>query len=120
MRERRNEISFKGTKDLCRNRRPFEELVTILSATSVLKKFSQHPSPEALHGFLTRSYLKAESHLVYEAGFCIFWIPERLTAVGIGNIGVNPADVPTKSCEKLRKTDIVAAASWHGIYEPTN
>ena len=27
MRERRNEISFKGTKDLCRNRRPFEELV---------------------------------------------------------------------------------------------
>lgn len=103
--------------------------VTILSATSVLKKFSQHPSPEALHGFLTRSYLKAESHSVYEAGFCIFWIPERLTAVGIGNIGVNSVDVPTKSCKKQRKTDIVdsgklarnlRAYELKGIYTPDN
>ena len=121
MREQRNKISFRGQKIYVGIDVHLKSWsVTILSATSVLKKFSQHPSPEALHGFLTRSYLKAESHLVYEAGFCIFWIPERLTAVGIGNIGVNPADVPTKSCEKLRKTDIVAAASWHGIYEPTN
>ena len=34
---------------------------------------------------------------MYEAGFCGFWIHERLTALGIDNIVVNPADVPTKS-----------------------
>ena len=44
---------------------------------------------------------------MYEAGFCGFWIHERLTALGIDNIVVNPADVPTKSSEKLRKSDAV-------------
>ena len=60
-----------------------------------------------MYGFLTRSYPGAEYHSVYEAGFCGFWIHERLTALGIDNIVVNPADVPTKSSEKLRKTDTV-------------
>ena len=101
--------------------------VTVLSETSVLKKFSQHPSPEALYGFLTRSYPGAEYHSVYEAGFCGFWIHERLTALGIDNIVVNPADVPTKSSEKLRKTDTVdsgklarslRANELKGIYTP--
>ena len=44
---------------------------------------------------------------MYEAGFCGFWIHERLTALGIDNIMINPTDVPTKSSEKLRKTDAV-------------
>ena len=101
--------------------------VTVLSETSVLKKFSQHPSPEALYGFLTRSYPGAEYHSVYEAGFCGFWIHERLTALGIDNIVVNPADVPTKSSEKLRKSDAVdsgklarslRANELKGIYTP--
>lgn len=54
-----------------------------------------------------RSYPGAEYHSVYEAGFCGFWIHERLTALGIDNIVVNPADVPTKSSEMLRKSDAV-------------
>lgn len=78
--------------------------VTVLSATSVLKKFSQNHDPEALHGFLIWSYPGTEYHSVYEAGFCGFWIHERLTALGINNIVVNPAEVPTQSSEKLRKT----------------
>ena len=94
--------------------------VTVLSATYVLKKFSQHPDPEALHGFLTRSYPGAEYHSVYEAGFCGFWIHERLTALGINNIMVNPADVPTKSSEKLRKSDAVDSGKLCGVYEPMN
>ena len=101
--------------------------MTVLSETSVLKKFSQSPSPEALHGFLTRNYPGAEYHSVYEAGFCGFWIHDRLTALGINNIVVNPADVPTKSSEKLRKTDAVdstklarslRAKELKGIYTP--
>ena len=64
---------------------------------------------------------------MYEAGFCGFWIHERLTALGIDNIVVNPADVPTKSSEKLRKTDTVdsgklarslRANELKGIYTP--
>ena len=80
-----------------------------------------------MYGFLTRSYPGAEYHSVYEAGFCGFWIHERLTALGIDNIVVNPADVPTKSSEKLRKTDTVdsgklarslRANELKGIYTP--
>ncbi len=101
--------------------------VTILSETSVLKKFSQPPQPEALHKFLTANYPGASCHSVYEAGFCGFWIHERLTALGIDNMVVNPADVPTKSSEKLRKTDAVdssklarslRAGELKGIYTP--
>jgi transposase len=101
--------------------------VTVLSETSVLKKFSQPPQPEALHKFLVANYPGASYHSVYEAGFCGFWIHERLTALGIDNIVVNPADVPTKSSEKLRKTDAVDSAKLarslragelKGIYTP--
>jgi transposase len=101
--------------------------VTVLSETSVMKKFSQPPQPEALHKFLVANYPGASYHSVYEAGFCGFWIHERLTALGINNIVVNPADVPTKSSEKLRKTDAVDSAKLarslrarelKGIYTP--
>lgn len=101
--------------------------VTVLSETSVLKKFSQPPQPEALHKFLVVNYPGANYRSVYEAGFCGFWIHERLTALGITNIVVNPSDVPTKSSEKLRKTDAVDSAKLarslrakelKGIYTP--
>ncbi|GAB6009897.1 hypothetical protein MK137Hg11_000252700 [Dysgonomonas reticulitermitis] len=52
--------------------------VTVLSETSVLKKFSQNPEPEALHKFLVTNYPGADYYSVYEAGFCGFWIHERL------------------------------------------
>ena len=81
--------------------------VTILSESSALKKFSQAPEPEALHKFLVVNYPGASYHSVYEAGFCGFWIHKRLTELGINNIVVNPADIPTMSKEKLRKTDAV-------------
>ena len=81
--------------------------VAILSEHSVLKRFSQSPEPEALHKYLVSNYPGANYFSVYEAGFCGFWIHERLTDLGITNIVVNPADVPTMSKEKLRKTDAV-------------
>ena len=128
MREQRNEISFRGQKIYVGIDAHLKSWsVTVLSETSILKKFSQHPSPEALHGFLMRSYPGAKYRSVYEAGFCGFWIHERLTALGIDNIVVNPADVPTTSSEKLRKTDTVdsgklarglRANELKGIYTP--
>ena len=101
--------------------------VTILSETSVLKQMSQGADPDALHRFLTSHYPEAEYYSVYEAGFCGFWIHDRLTELGIHNIVVNPADVPTMSSEKLRKTDAVdskklavslRAKQLKGIYTP--
>jgi len=64
---------------------------------------------------------------VYEAGFCGFWIHYRLIGLGIHNIVVNPADVPTTTGEKLRKTDAIdsgklarslRAGELKGIYVP--
>ena len=101
--------------------------VTVLSENSVLKRYVQDPDPDALHKFLTRNYPEADYHSVYEAGFCGFWIHERLTALGIDNMVVNPADVPTTSDEKIRKTDAVDSAKLarslrakelKGIYTP--
>ena len=54
MREQRNKISFRGQKIYVGIDVHLKSWsVTVLSETSVLKKFSQHPSPEALYGFLT-------------------------------------------------------------------
>ncbi len=101
--------------------------VAVLSEHSVLKKFSQNPNAEALFKFLATSYPGAHYHSVYEAGFCGFWIHERLVSLGINNIVVNPADVPTMSKEKLRKTDAVdcsklarelRSGTLKGIYVP--
>ena len=101
--------------------------VTVLSESSVLKKFRQDPQPEALHKFLVTNYPGATYHSVYEAGFSGLWTHNRLSELGINNIVVNPADVPTMSREKLRKTDAVdcgklarglRARDLRGIYIP--
>ena len=126
--EQSNGISFKGQNiyvgiDVHLKRWS----VTILSETSVLKRMSQGADPDALHRYLTSHYPEAEYYSVYEAGFCGFWIHDRLTELGVHNIVVNPADVPTMSSEKLRKTDAVdsrklavslRAKQLRGIYTP--
>jgi transposase len=103
--------------------------VTVLSEHSVLKKFRQSSDAKALHKFLTSNYPGASYHSVYEAGFCGFWIHRQLMGLGINNIVVNPADVPTKGKEKLRKTDAVDSSklarelrskSLTGIYVPSD
>ena len=60
----------------------------------------------AIHKYWVSDYLGATYFSIYEAGFCSFQIHERLTDLGINNIVINTADVPTMSKEKLRKTDI--------------
>ena len=101
--------------------------VTVLSESSVLKKFRQDPQPEALHKFLVTNYPGATYHSVYEAGFSGFWTHNMLSELGINNIVVNPADVPMMLKEKLRKTDAVdcsklarglRSGDLQGIYVP--
>ena len=70
-----------------------------------LHAFSMDPSPEQLVRYLRRHYPNGEFCSVYEAGFCGFWIDRELRRLGIHNIVVNAADVPTTQKEKDRKTD---------------
>ena len=74
-----------------------------------LKAFSMEPSPEALKKFLQGNYPEGMWHVVYEVGFCGFWICRRLRELGIDCMVVNPADIPTGHKEKDRKTDPVDA-----------
>jgi len=91
--------------------------VTIRSNHMVLKTFSMNPSPIALAGHLRRNYPGAEFRSVYEAGFCGFWIQRRLTALGILNIIVNPADVPTTNKERSNKSDPIDSRKLAGELE---
>jgi len=79
--------------------------VTIRCNQMELKTFSMNPSPQELYRYLNRNYPGGEYFSVYEAGFGGFWIHKELTQLGIRNIVVHAADVPTTDKEKDRKTD---------------
>lgn len=73
------------------------------------KTFSQEPKPELLVKYLHRNFPGAAYHVVYEAGYCGFWIHCALTEQGVDCLVVNPADVPTKDKERANKNDRVDA-----------
>lgn len=86
-----------------------------------------NPSPEMLAKYLRRNYPGAEYRSVYEAGFSGFWAHRRLCELGIQNIVINPADVPTSGKERDRKNDAVDSRklarelenrTLEGIYVP--
>lgn len=79
--------------------------VTVMAEKLTLKTFSQDPRPDQLHQFLKRNFPNADYHSAYEAGFSGYWIHNRLSALGIDSIVVNPADIPTTDKEKVNKTD---------------
>lgn len=79
--------------------------VTILTENNFHKKFSQDPKPEVLVNYLNRNFPGAEYYSAYEASYCGFHIHRKLTELGIKNIIVNPADVPTTDKEKKQKED---------------
>jgi len=81
--------------------------VTIRSAGIELKTFSMNPFPQELYQYLQNHYPGGTYHLVYEAGFCGFWIQRTFTELGVQCIVVHPADTPTSAKEKVHKTDPV-------------
>lgn len=79
--------------------------VTIMTDKLTHKTFSQPPSPEVLHHYLVKTFPGGTYHSAYEAGFCGYWIHNKLTEFGIKSMVVNPADIPTTEKEKVQKTD---------------
>jgi len=102
--------------------------VTILLNGMKVKVFSMNPNPKELNNYLTNHYPNANYHSVYEAGFSGFWANRQIQALGIKNIVVNPADVPTKSKERRKKTDKIdssklarelSVGNLDGVYIPS-
>ncbi|MDA8123895.1 MAG: IS110 family transposase [Deltaproteobacteria bacterium] len=69
------------------------------------KTFAQPPDVEVLVAYLRRHFPGASYKAVYEAGFCGFWIHDKLKLHGIPCLVVNPADIPTRDKERARKGD---------------
>jgi transposase len=93
-----------------------------------LKRYTLDAHPEDLSKYLRRTYPGAKYKSVYEAGFSGFWAHRRLCELGIENIVVNPADVPTRGSERVQKTDPrdarklareLESGNLRGIYIPT-
>ena len=81
--------------------------VTIMTEHLTHKTFSQPPKPEILYQYLLKNFPGGNYFTAYEAGFCGYWIHNRLNELGVNSIVVNPADVPTTGYERDQKNDPV-------------
>lgn len=79
--------------------------VTIMTEDIVYKTFTLPPKPEALYNYLKMNFPGGHYHSAYEAGFCGYWIHDKLVSFGIRSIVVNPADIPTTDKERVQKED---------------
>ena len=79
--------------------------VTIMTEDVVYKTFTQPPKPEVLYNYLKNNFPGGNYHSAYEAGFCGYWIHDKLVSFGINSIVVNPADIPTTDKERVQKED---------------
>jgi transposase len=79
--------------------------VTIFIEDSIFKTFSMDPKAHLLHNYLRNNFPNGNYFSVYEAGFCGYSIHRELIDLGIKNIIVNPADIPTTNKETVQKED---------------
>jgi transposase len=79
--------------------------VTVMTENIVYKTFTQPPTPETLYNYLKNNFPGGTYHSAYEAGYCGYWIHDKLSSYGINSIVVNPADIPTTDKEKVQKED---------------
>ena len=79
--------------------------VTVMAEDIVYKTFTQPPRPEVLFNYLQEHFPGGTYHTAYEAGFCGYWIHDKLVSFGINSIVVNPADIPTTDKERVQKED---------------
>ena len=79
--------------------------VTIRHCGRMSETFVMNPDPEKLAEHLKRNYPDAEYRSVYEAGFSGFEAHWTLCMLGVQNIVINPADVPTSGKEREKKND---------------
>ena len=79
--------------------------VTIMTEKLTHKTFSQPPNPEVLYKYLRKHFPGGTYYSAYEAGFCGYWIHNKLLELGVNSIVVNAADIPTTGKEKVQKDD---------------
>src|SRR5277367_3952376 len=80
--------------------------VTIRSLGIEVSHFTQPPGAEALNSYLQREFPGGRYYSAYEAGFCGTGIHEQLCQLGIKNILVHAADIPSTDKQKKNKTDL--------------
>ena len=81
--------------------------VTTLTESGCKYSFAQHADAKELFDRLNKKFPEAHFKSAYEAGFCGFSAHYALTDLGIENIVVHAADIPTTGKEKAMKTDAV-------------
>ena len=81
--------------------------VTIIVDGIEHRTFTQPPIAESLCNYLHRMFPGASYYSAYEAGFCGYGIHRELNSLGIKNIVINAADIPTTQKDKLNKRDPV-------------
>ena len=79
--------------------------VTAITENSLAKTVSQDPNAGTLYTYLQRTFPSGNYYSAYEAGFCGFSVHRNLQELGIKNIVVNPADIPTTDKERKQKED---------------
>jgi len=101
------------------------KILTEHSSQRQLHKLGSDPSE--LSRYLHQRYPGGNYKCVYEAGFCGFWIQEKLQNLGVQAIVVHPGDVPTTDKEKRFKNDrldsiklatSLRSGQLNGIYIP--
>lgn len=108
MQEQREELNFKGENIYVGIDVHLKSCsVTILTEHTHHKTFNQPPEPEKLSAYLRSHFPQAFYYSAYEAAFSGLWTHYELESMGIKNIVINPADVPTTGKEKMHKTDSI-------------
>lgn len=119
-----NTVSFEGQVIYCGiDVHKQSWVVNLRHCCRELAKFSMNPNPEELVKHLKKHYPGGIYRSVYEAGFSGFWAHRKLCELGVENIVINPADVPTSGKERDRKNDIIdskklARALEHHLLDP--
>ena len=100
---------------------------TIRVGDTFYKTFTQDPDSEILSKYLKKKFPGANYFSAYEASFSGFSAHRELNKLGIKNIVVNPADIPTTDKERKQKEDArdsrkiaeqLAASKLIGIFVP--
>jgi transposase len=79
--------------------------VSIIVGEISWKTFSQDPTPEVLKNYLAKNFPNGNYFSAYEASFSGFGAHRKLLEIGIKNIVVNPADIPTTDKDRRQKED---------------
>jgi len=79
--------------------------VTILVEGMEHRTFTQPPDHKTLLNYLQKMFPGGTYYSAYEAGFCGYGIHRELNSLGIKNIVINAADIPTVQKDQLQKRD---------------